>query len=89
MYNLADALYIKDKLNLKLDKYSIHDLLNGMNVESEHGTKSMNTNVTNDDLIITAKIALAHLNEFPNYYNEDYGIKKFEEYLNYKLQKKN
>ena len=39
------------------------------------------TNITNDDVIITAKIALAHLNEFPNYYNLYYGIKKFEKFL--------
>ena len=34
------------------------------------------------------KIALAHLNEFPNYYNKDYGILKFEEYLKTKKQTK-
>ena len=39
------------------------------------------TNVTDDNLITTAKIALTHLNEFPNYYNKDYGLKVFEEYL--------
>ncbi len=27
------------------------------------------TNVTDDDLLLTAKIALAHLNEFPDYYD--------------------
>ena len=39
------------------------------------------TNVTSDDLIMTSKIALGHLNEFPNYYNKDYGLKQFEEFL--------
>ena len=39
-----------------------------MDVELEHGTVSPATNVTNDDPILTAKIALAHLNEFPDYY---------------------
>lgn len=39
-----------------------------MEVELEHGTISSLTNVTNDDLLATGKIALAHLNEFPDYY---------------------
>jgi len=40
----------------------------GMDVELEHGTVDSNTNVTNDDPLITGKIALAHLNELPDYY---------------------
>lgn len=41
----------------------------GMNVELEHGLHDMRTNVSNDDPHVTAKIALAHLNEFPDYYS--------------------
>jgi hypothetical protein len=40
----------------------------GMDVELEHGTRDPQTNVTDDDVIMTAKIARAHLNEFPDYY---------------------
>jgi len=40
----------------------------GMNVELEHGLHDMLTNVSNDDPHVTGKIALAHLNEFPDYY---------------------
>jgi Protein of unknown function (DUF5661) len=40
----------------------------GMNVELEHGLHDSRTNVSDDDPHITAKIALAHLNEFPDYY---------------------
>jgi hypothetical protein len=40
----------------------------GMNVELEHGLHDPLTNVSDDDLHVTAKIALAHLNEFPDYY---------------------
>ncbi len=40
----------------------------GMDVELEHGTVDAKTNVTDDDEMITGKIALAHLNEFPDYY---------------------
>ena len=35
---------------------------------NEHGTDNSRTNVTGDDPFITGKIALAHLNEFPDYY---------------------
>jgi len=40
-----------------------------MDVELEHGTRDSLTNVTNDDEVMTGKIALAHLNEFPDYYD--------------------
>ena len=40
----------------------------GLDVELEHGSDDLLTNVFNDDEIITCKIALAHLNEFPDYY---------------------
>ncbi len=41
----------------------------GMDVELEHGTQDPETNVTDDDETTTAKIARAHLNEFPDYYS--------------------
>jgi hypothetical protein len=40
----------------------------GMDVELEHGTHDPDTNVTDDDILVTGKIACAHLNEFPDYY---------------------
>jgi hypothetical protein len=40
----------------------------GMEVELEHGRRDPATDVTGDDLLLTGKIALAHLNEFPDYY---------------------
>jgi len=40
----------------------------GMNVELEHGLHDPLTNVSDDDPHVTAKIALARLNEFPDYY---------------------
>jgi len=40
----------------------------GMDVELEHGSHDPATNVTNSDPVVTGKIALAHLNEFPDYY---------------------
>jgi hypothetical protein len=40
----------------------------GMDVELEHGLHDPATNVTDDEPSVTGKIALAHLNEFPDYY---------------------
>lgn len=81
MFNIEDAIYASEVLNIVFDKFTIEEFLDGINVELEHGRINDKTNVTNDDLILTSKIALAHLNEFPNYYNKEYGIKKFEEML--------
>ena len=64
----------------------MNDNLDGINIELEHGTVDPLTNVTDDDLIMTAKIALAHLNEFENYYNKDYGLRAFERFLEIKLK---
>ena len=81
MFNLKDAYYAASILNVKFDKFTIEEFLDGINIELEHGTVNSLTNVTNDNLLLTAKIALAHLNEFPNYYNPNYGLKIFEEFL--------
>lgn len=89
MYNLSDALYAASILNINFDKFTPEEFLDGINIESEHGKVNANTNVTNDDLITTAKIALAHLNEFSNYYNKNYGLKVFEEFLKTKLKSSN
>lgn len=40
----------------------------GMEVELEHGLRELLTNVSDDDPVVTGKIALAHLNEFPDSY---------------------
>lgn len=40
----------------------------GMDVELEHGSQDLATDVTGDDSHVTGKIAGAHLNEFPDYY---------------------
>ncbi len=85
MYNLNDALYAAHVLGIKFDKFSQEEFLEGLNIEAEHGMINPITNGTNDDLVMTAKIALAHLNEFPNYYNKDYGLKVFENFLKKKL----
>jgi Protein of unknown function (DUF5661) len=48
--------------------FDVEQLQMGMNVELEHGLHDPHTNVSDDNPHVTAKIALAHLNEFPDYY---------------------
>jgi len=48
--------------------FDVDEFRAGMDVELEHGTHDLSTNVTDDDEVVTGKIALAHLNEFPDYY---------------------
>ena len=87
MFKIEDAIIAAKILNINFDNFSLEDFLTGINIELEHGTINKDTNVTNDDLITTSKIALAHLNEFPNYYNKEYGLKAFEYFLKSKLKK--
>lgn len=81
MYNKQDVIDAAKTLDISFDKFTLEDLITGINIELEHGLVNPKTNVTNNDLIKTMKIALAHLNEFPNYYNKDYGLPAFEKYL--------
>ena len=48
--------------------FDVEQFRMGMDVELEHGTQDPATNVTDDDADVTAKIARAHLNEYPDYY---------------------
>ena len=48
--------------------FELEQFRSGMDVELEHGRHDPATNVTDDDPLVTGKIALAHLNEFPDYY---------------------
>ena len=65
----GEAKEISEKLGIIWDKFDVDQFRRGIDVELEHGTINSNTNVTNDDPIATGKIALAHLNELPDYYD--------------------
>ncbi len=65
---LNEVYKIGNKLNVDFTKLDPKVLQHGMNVELEHGYVDRRTNVTNDNLILTAKIALAHIVEVPDYY---------------------
>ncbi len=64
----VQAKEVGEKLGIKWDKFDVEQFRRGMDVELEHGIKDPKTNVTDDDPLVTGKIALAHLNEFPDYY---------------------
>lgn len=55
-------------INWTTSRFEVEQFRMGMDVELEHGTHDLETNVTDDDVIVTAKIARAHLIEFPDYY---------------------
>jgi hypothetical protein len=48
--------------------FDVEQFRAGLDVELEHGSLGPATNVTDDNPTVTGKIALAHLNEFPDYY---------------------
>ena len=86
MYSDNEILRIARSLGVDFSKFPFEDFKRGIDIELEHGLENINTNVTNNDLVKTAKIALAHLNEYPNYYNKDYGLLVFEDFLKSKLK---
>jgi hypothetical protein len=62
------ARKIGEELGVDWNRIELEELRRGMAVELEHGRRDPATDVTGDDLLLTGKIALAHLNEFPDYY---------------------
>lgn len=66
-FTAKEAKEIGEKLGVKWDKFDVEEFRKGMDIELEHGTVDPNTNVTNDDPLLTGKITLAHLNEIRDY----------------------
>ena len=83
----SEVLRIAQYLNIDFSKFPFEDFKRGLMIEMEHGSINKMTDVTHDNLINTAKIALAHLNEYPNYYNKDYGLLVYEDFLKDRLNK--
>ena len=86
MFSDNEIMAVAKYLNIDFTKFPFEDFKRGIMIELEHGKNNNGTNVTDDDLLKTSKIALAHLNEFPNYYNENYGLLVFEDFLKDKLK---
>jgi hypothetical protein len=67
-FSSDEARRIGDSLNIDWSRVDLEQFRMGLLVELEHGTRDPETNVTNDDMSLTGKIALAHLKEFRDYY---------------------
>jgi len=67
-FTTEDARRIGDALGINWAEVRLDEFRVGLAVELEHGARDPETNVTGDDEILTGKIALAHLKEFPDYY---------------------
>ena len=75
-FTTEEAKKIGDEIGIDWNKVKIEEFKQGLHVELEHGLHDDETNVTNDDLITTGKIAWAHLKEFGDYYTR---LKKMED----------
>ena len=64
----AVAKRIGGKLGVDWARVDLDQFRRGLEVELEHGARDPQTNVTNNDMDLTGKIAWAHLKEFPDYY---------------------
>ena len=63
-----EARRVGDAIGVDWNKFDLEQFRAGMDVEYEHGSHDPQTDVTGDDPIVTGKIALAHMKEFPDYY---------------------
>ena len=63
-----EARRVGDEIGVDWDRFDLEQFRFGMDVELEHGSHDPQTDVTGDDPIVTGKIALAHMKEFPDYY---------------------
>jgi len=68
VFTLEEAKAIGDQIGVDWNACDVEEFRTGLSVELEHGKADARTNVTNDDLGLTGKIAWAHLNEIPDYY---------------------
>lgn len=67
-FTAEQARQIGEQLGIDWSQFDVEQYRMGLDVEMEHGSHDPHTDVTGDDPILTGKIALAHLNEFPDYY---------------------
>jgi hypothetical protein len=67
-FTTEEARSIGEALGIDWSQFDVEQFRMGLDVELEHGTADPATDVTHDDPMLTGKIALAHLNEFPDYY---------------------
>ena len=75
-FTIAEARQIGEALGVDWTQFDVKQYRMGLDVELEHGVRDPATNVTNDDPMLTGKIALAHLKELVDYYTR---LSKMEE----------
>lgn len=75
-FTTEGARKIGAQLGIDWRQVDLEQFRMGLGVELEHGLQDPETNITNDDPLMTGKIAWAHLNEFPDYYTR---LKKVED----------
>jgi hypothetical protein len=84
-FTIEEAKRIGEALGVEWSKFDVEQFRMGLDVELEHGIRDLQTNVTHDNEMITGKIALAHLNEYPDYYTRlDKMEKEAKEFHNKK-----
>ena len=66
---LDEATRVGDEIGVDWNRFDLEQFRAGMDVEYEHGKRDPQTDVTGDDPVVTGKIALAHMKEFPDYYD--------------------
>ena len=67
-FTTEQAHEIGDKLGIDWSRFDVEQFRIGLDIELEHGLRDPSTDVTGNDPILTGKVALAHLNELPDYY---------------------
>lgn len=76
-FTTDEAKQIGDQLGVDWTKFDLEQFRMGLAVELEHGSLwGEDTNVTDDDPLMTGRIVLAHLKEIPDYYTR---LKKMED----------
>ncbi|MDD4923249.1 MAG: hypothetical protein PHF74_00225 [Dehalococcoidales bacterium] len=75
-FTIQEAREIGEELGIDWKRFDVEQFRMGLDVELEHGLVDPQTNVTDDDPILTGKIALAHLNEFSDYYTRLYEMEE-------------
>lgn len=69
-FSSEEARLLGSMLGIRWEEspFDVEQLRMGLDVELEHGRRDPDTNVTDDEPVLTARIALAHLREMPDYY---------------------
>ena len=83
-FTIEEAKRIGEALGIDWSKFDVEQFRTGLDVELEHGVRDLQTNVTHDNEMITGKIALAHLNEYPDYYTRLEKMEKEAKEFHYK-----